>query len=149
MTLLRCVCLCLLIDSVDHQGISCAVHLGMSSVNQWLHPVVCLLDLHQASIALAMQVPERKTDAPMRVPISGIYKIKGVGDVLAGRVEQGLVKPGDEVVFLPTHTTANPCIGKVFTVEMHHKRVDKAGPGDNVGMNIKNLDKGNMPRTGE
>jgi elongation factor 1-alpha len=37
----------------------------------------------------------------------------------------------------------------VFTVEMHHKRVDKAGPGDNVGMNIKGLDKGNMPRTGD
>ena len=30
---------------------------------------------------------------------------------------------------------------QVFTVEMHHKRVDKAGPGDNVGMNIKGLDK--------
>jgi elongation factor 1-alpha len=94
-------------------------------------------------------VPERKTDAPLRLPISGAYKIKGVGDVLAGRVEQGEVKPGDEVVFLPTHTTANPCVGKVFTVEMHHKRVDKAGPGDNVGMNIKGLDKGNMPRTGD
>ena len=78
-----------------------------------------------------------QTDAPLRVPISGAYKIKGVGDVLAGRVEQGIVKPGDEVIFLPTHTTANPCVGKVFTVEMHHKRVDKAGPGDNVGMNIK------------
>ena len=38
---------------------------------------------------------------------------------------------------------------QVFTVEMHHKRVDKAGPGDNVGMNIKGLDKGNMPRTGD
>ena len=94
-------------------------------------------------------VPERKVAAPMRVPISGAYKIKGVGDVLAGRVEQGVVKPGDEVIFMPTHTTANPCLGKVFTVEMHHKRVDKAGPGDNVGMNIKGLDKGNMPRTGD
>ena len=49
----------------------------------------------------------------MRLPISGIYKIKGVGDVLAGRVEQGTVKPGDEVIFMPTHTTANKCEGKV------------------------------------
>ena len=141
-------------------------------------------------------MPERKTDAPLRLPISGIYKIKGVGDVLAGRVEQGIVKPGDEVIFMPTHTAANKCEGKVsrqawwvsgggcsgavgglggclckallaspahcasqhgrhqphpppspsfhqqvFTVEMHHKRVEKAGPGDNVGMNIKGLDK--------
>ena len=32
---------------------------------------------------------------------------------------------------------------------MHHKRVDEAHPGDNVGMNIKGLDKINMPRTGD
>ncbi len=82
------------------------------------------------SCCRCLQVPERKTNAPLRLPISGIYKIKGVGDVLAGRVEQGIVKPGDEVIFLPTHTTANPCTGKVFTVEMHHKRVEKAGPGE-------------------
>ena len=30
------------------------------------------------------RVPERPVSAPMRMPISGIYKIKGVGDVLAG-----------------------------------------------------------------
>merc|ERR1712010_230272 len=95
------------------------------------------------------RVPERPSSAPMRMPISGIYKIKGVGDVLAGRVEQGLVKPGEEVVFLPTHTPSNPCTGKVFTVEMHHQRVDFAGPGDNVGLNIKGLDKNNMPRSGD
>jgi len=49
------------------------------------------------------RVPERPVSTPMRMPISGIYKIKGVGDVLAGRVEQGQVKPGKEVVFSPTH----------------------------------------------
>ena len=46
-----------------------------------------------------------------------------------------------QVRFMPTHTAANKCEGKVFTVEMHHKRVESAGPGDNVGMNIKGLDK--------
>lgn len=96
-----------------------------------------------------VEKPERKVDAPMRLPLSGIYKIKGVGDVLAGRVEQGVVKPNEEVLFLPTHTASNPCTGKVFTVEMHHKRVEEANPGDNVGMNIKGLDKLNMPRTGD
>merc|ERR1712146_423857 len=95
------------------------------------------------------RVPARPVDAPMRMPISGIYKIKGVGDVLAGRVEQGIVKPNEEVVFMPTHTGSNPCTGKVFTVEMHHKRAEKAEPGDNVGLNIKGLDKQNMPRGGD
>merc|ERR1712125_244768 len=73
----------------------------------------------------------------------------GVGDVITGRVEQGKVSPGDEVVFIPTHTAANACAGKVFTVEMHHKQVPFAGPSDNVGMNIKGLVKGNMPRAGD
>jgi elongation factor 1-alpha len=97
----------------------------------------------------AVKPPIRENDKPLRLPISGIYKIKGVGDVLAGRVEQGIVEPNAEVLFIPTHTAANECAGKVFTVEMHHKRVEKAYPGDNVGMNVKNLNKTNMPHTGD
>jgi len=104
--------------------------------------------LHDALEKL-IQMPSRKMDAAMRTPLSGVYKINGVGDVLTGRVEQGKVSPGDEVIFLPTHTSATPCIGKVFTVEMHHKKIDAAGPGDNIGMNVKSLDKTNMPRVGD
>lgn len=54
------------------------------------------------------------------MPISGIYKITGVGIVLTGRVEQGTIGTGDEVVFLPSHKPVLPCIGKVFSLEMHH-----------------------------
>jgi elongation factor 1-alpha len=94
-------------------------------------------------------IPERPKDSVMRTPISGIYKIKGIGDVLTGRVEQGTVRPGDEVIFLPTHTASTPCTGKVFTVEMHHKSVESATSGDNCGFNIKGLVKENMPRVGD
>jgi len=93
--------------------------------------------------------PERQGNKPMRTPISGVYKIKGAGDVLTGRVEQGSVKPGDEVVFLPTHTTNLNCTGKIFSVEMHHKSQPQASAGDNVGLNIKGLVKENMPRVGD
>jgi len=95
------------------------------------------------------QPPARKRDAVMRTPVSGVYKIKGVGDVVTGRVEQGIVTPGSEVKFLPTHTTSTSCIGKIFTVEMHHKAQDEAQTGDNVGLNVKGLDKQNMPRVGD
>jgi len=94
-------------------------------------------------------VPPRDEKKDMRTPISGVYKIKGVGDVLTGRVEQGSVVPGNEVVFLPTHSASTPCTGKVFTVEMHHKQVEIAHAGDNVGLNIKGLPKDNMPRVGD
>ncbi|KAA8494988.1 Elongation factor 1-alpha [Porphyridium purpureum] len=104
-----------------------------------------LLDCLEKMVTL----PTRKLDAQLRMPVSGVYKIKGVGDVLTGRVEQGEVKPGDECIFLPTHTAANACSGKIFSVEMHHKSVPSAGPGDNVGLNVKGLDKVNMPRVGD
>lgn len=96
-----------------------------------------------------VHVPKRAESTLMRMPLSGIFKIKGVGDVLTGRVEQGVVKPGDEVIFLPTHTTSTACAGKVFTVEMHHKSVSQASVGDNVGLNVKALNKDNMPRSGD
>ena len=89
-------------------------------------------------------LPFRPLSAPMRMLISGIYKIKGVGDVLAGRVEQGIAKPDEEVIFLPTHTASNPGTENVFTVETH-QRMDQTYPGDIVGLNIKALDKNNMP----
>merc|ERR1711906_66837 len=96
-----------------------------------------------------VQPAKRDPEKSMRLPISGVYKIKGVGDVLTGRVEQGSVEPNNEVMFLPTHTAVNPCIGKVFTVEMHHKKIDAGTSGDNIGMNVKNLKKENMPRVGD
>merc|ERR1711970_1023626 len=96
-----------------------------------------------------VQPAQRDPDKDMRLPLSGVYKIKGVGDVLTGRVEQGSVKPGEEVKFLPTHTASTACTGKVFTVEMHHKRVDAGMSGDNIGMNVKALNKDNMPRVGD
>jgi elongation factor 1-alpha len=109
------------------------------------HTIVTLVDALNNFCGL----PDRKNDAPLRLPISGIYKIKGVGDVLAGRVEQGTLQTKAEVVFMPTHTAKDPCKGSVFTIEMHHKRVDAAQSGDNVGMNIKNLNKERMPSVGD
>eukprot|EP01134_Creolimax_fragrantissima_P008354 CFRG8354T1 len=89
------------------------------------------------ALEFMVTIPTRTPDLAMRMPLSGAFKIKGVGDVLTGRVEQGTVKPGDECIFLPTHTPSTGCSGKVFTVEMHHKQCEAAYAGDNVGLNIK------------
>jgi elongation factor 1-alpha len=96
-----------------------------------------------------VQPPVRDNTKAMRTPVSGVYKIKGVGDVITGRVEQGEVKPNEMVKFLPTHTTSTACTGKIFTVEMHHKSQPSAGCGDNVGLNVKALPKENPPRVGD
>merc|ERR1712048_1406642 len=90
--------------------------------------------------------PKRDSKKPFRMPVSGVYKIKGVGDVITGRVEQGQLKPNEMVGFAPTGVT-----GKAFTIEMHHKNVDVAHTGHNVGINVKNLPKeaNKLPKTGD
>lgn len=92
--------------------------------------------------------PPRPVDKPLRAPISAVYNIKGIGQVYASRIEQGVVKPGDEVIFLPQHTEGNPSTGKIFSLEMHHKSQPEAKSGDNVGMSIKGISKDNAPTTG-
>jgi elongation factor 1-alpha len=96
-----------------------------------------------------VEPPVRDGSKASRMPVSGVYKIKGVGDVITGRVEQGVVKPGSEVKFVPTDTSNLACTGKIFTVEMHHTTHEQANAGDNVGLNVKGLAKENMPRVGD
>jgi len=88
--------------------------------------------------------PKRPKKKPFRMPVSGVYKIKGVGDVITGRIEQGMLRPNAQVEFAPTGVS-----GKAFSIEMHHKSVGEAGPGDNVGVNVKGLPKENMPKAGD
>lgn len=96
-----------------------------------------------------VRLPPRKTDVPFRMPVSGVHNIKGIGDVITGRVEQGVVKPSNEVVFLPSHTASNDCSGKVFSIEIHHTSKAEALPGDNVGLSIKGLAKDRLPKVGD
>jgi len=107
--------------------------------------VVTLLDVLNNWV----EIPQRDVDKKLRVPISGVFQLKGVGYVITGRVEQGVVKKGDMVKFLPTHSASNACEGKVFQIEMHHKQHEQANPGDNIGMNCKNLNANNMPKVGD
>merc|ERR1719187_993354 len=78
--------------------------------------------------------PTRPTDKPLRLPLQDVYKIGGIGTVPVGRVETGLIKPGMVVTFAPSNVTT-----EVKSVEMHHESLPEAGPGDNVGFNVKNV----------
>jgi len=89
------------------------------------------------------QVPEptKPTDKPFRMPIQDVYSITGVGTVPVGRIETGVVKPGDKVVINPGNLVA-----EVKSIEMHHQPIEKAIPGDNVGMNLRGVSKTDLKR---
>jgi len=82
----------------------------------------------------ALQVPKRPSEKPLRLPLQDVYKIGGIGTVPVGRVETGVLTPGQVVTFAPANVTT-----EVKSIEMHHEQVPKAEPGDNVGFNIKNV----------
>jgi elongation factor 1-alpha len=96
------------------------------------------------ALSVVAQIPKRKTLVPFRMPVSGMLRIPGIGDVVTGRIEQGEIKKGAVLKFAPRGTS-----GKCFSIEMHHRQVETAYAGDNIGINVKGLDKGNMPKAGD
>ena len=87
---------------------------------------------------VALQPP---TDKPLRLPIQDIYTIKGVGTIPVGRVETGILKPGDKVIFMPSGKK-----GEVKTIEMHHEQLKQAVPGDNIGFSVRGIEKADVAR---
>ena len=86
-------------------------------------------------------LPSKFLDKPLRIPIQDVYSITGVGTVPVGRVETGIIKAGDEVIFMPSDKKA-----EVKSLEMHHSVIPKAEPGDNIGFNIRGLAKTDIHR---
>lgn len=85
--------------------------------------------------------PKKLTDKPLRLPVQEVFSITGFGTVPVGRVETGVMKPGDKVIFMPSNVTA-----EVKSIEMHHQQLQQAVPGDNVGFNVKGVDKTQISR---
>jgi elongation factor 1-alpha len=86
-------------------------------------------------------VPKKAVDKDLRMPIQDVFTITGHGTVPVGRVESGKLKPGMMVSFMPSGAKA-----EVKKIEMHHKELPEAGPGDNVGFNVKGVDKKDVQR---
>jgi elongation factor 1-alpha len=88
-----------------------------------------------------MEVPEKPVKKPLRIPIQDIYTITGIGSVPVGRVETGVLKEGDTLVFMPSNVQ-----GLVKSIETHHVKVPKALPGDNIGFNVRGISKKDVHR---
>ena len=88
-----------------------------------------------------LKMPDKPIDRPLRVPVQDAYTITGVGTVPVGRVETGILKPGMKVIFMPANV-----VGEVKTVEMHHEQLPQAGPGDNIGFNVRGIGKNDVKR---
>ena len=85
--------------------------------------------------------PEKPVDKPLRLPIQDVYSITGVGTVPVGRVETGVLKVNDKLIFEPAGVQ-----GEVKSIEVHHQQIPEAKPGDNVGFNVRGISKNDVRR---
>lgn len=87
--------------------------------------------------------PDRPKDQPFLMPIEDVFNIKGRGTVVTGRIERGIIKVQDEVEMVGFTETRKTV---VTGVEMFHKLLDEAEPGDAVGCLLRGIDREEIER---
>jgi elongation factor Tu len=102
----------------------------------------CIDELMDALDAFIPE-PVRALDKPFLMPIEDVFSITGRGTVVTGRVEQGIVKVGDEVEIVGIKDTKKTV---VTGVEMFRKLLDQGQAGDNVGCLLRGVDKDDVER---
>jgi len=87
--------------------------------------------------------PARDKDKPFLMAVEDVFSIKGRGTVPTGRVERGTIKAGDEVEIIGLEETKKTV---VISLEMFHKTLDHAEPGDAVGILLRGVERENIAR---
>ena len=87
--------------------------------------------------------PERPVDKPFLMPIEDVFSISGRGTVVTGRVEQGVVKVGEEVEIVGIKDTSKTV---VTGVEMFRKLLDQGQAGDNIGALLRGVGREDVER---
>jgi elongation factor Tu len=102
----------------------------------------CIFELMDA-VDTYIQEPARPIDKPFLMPIEDVFSISGRGTVVTGRIEQGIVKVGEEIEIVGIRpTTKTTCTG----VEMFRKLLDQGQAGDNVGVLLRGTKREDVER---
>jgi len=87
--------------------------------------------------------PTRPKDKPFLMPVEDVFSISGRGTVATGRVEQGVVKTGEELEIVGIRETKKTvCTG----VEMFRKILDTGEAGDNIGALLRGVEREDIER---
>jgi len=87
--------------------------------------------------------PGRPTDKPFLMPVEDVFTITGRGTVVTGRIEQGIVRVGEEIEIVGIR----PTLKKVVTgVEMFKKTLDEGRAGDNAGILLRGVERKDVER---
>jgi elongation factor Tu len=87
--------------------------------------------------------PERDLDKPFLMPVEDVFSITGRGTVATGRIEQGIIRTGEEVELVGIHDSSKTV---VTGVEMFRKILDEGQAGDNVGCLLRGTKRDEIER---
>jgi elongation factor Tu len=87
--------------------------------------------------------PERPRDKPFLMPVEDVFGIKGRGTVATGRIERGIIKPGEPVEIVGIRDTRETVC---TSVEMFRKILDSGEAGDNVGCLLRGMERDEVER---
>jgi elongation factor Tu len=107
---------------------------------QWCGPILKLMD----AVDDYIPIPPRPKDQPFLMSIEDVFSIKGRGTVPTGRVERGIIKPGDEVEIVGLHHQPKKVVAT--SLEMFHKMLDSGEPGDAVGVLLRGVEREDIER---
>jgi elongation factor Tu len=102
-----------------------------------------ILELMQA-VDRYIPTPARAMDQPFLMPVEDVFGIKGRGTVVTGRIERGVVKPGEEVEIIGLSRESRRTV--VTGVEMFRKLLDQGEAGDNVGCLLRGIERDEVER---
>ena len=102
----------------------------------------CIVELMDACDGFIPE-PKRDIDKPFLMPVEDVFSITGRGTVGTGRIERGIVKVGDEIEIIGMGDQKKTT---VTGVEMFRKLLDEGRAGDNAGMLLRGVDKGELKR---
>ncbi|MBA7618531.1 Elongation factor Tu [subsurface metagenome] len=107
---------------------------------KWSSGIWELLD----AIDSYIPIPVRPKDQPFLMSVEDVFSIKGRGTVPTGRVERGVLKPGEEIEIVGLHHEPRKVVAT--SLEMFHKTLDEVEPGDAVGILIRGIDRDEIER---
>lgn len=92
----------------------------------------------------SVPLPQRVLDKPFSLSVEDVFSIQGRGTVVTGRIEQGIVKVGDEVQIIGI--SPQPIKSTVTGVEMFKKQLNEGQAGDNVGLLLRGIKREDVVR---
>ncbi len=116
-----------------------AVQAGAPAEDERYQPIRELME----AVDTYIPEPVRALDKPFLMPVEDVFSIEGRGTVVTGRVEQGVVKVGDEIEIVGINETQKTT---VTGVEMFQKTLDEGQAGDNVGCLLRGIKKDEVER---